>query len=75
MAVSYSGGGVVLIVIIEISATAITGITSITSIIGIDSVNGGVSRVCYGSAARVVIGRGDPTFISISGRKLRSNMI
>ena len=72
MAVGYSGGGAVLIVAAGVGAVYIAGVISIA---GIVSFSDGVNKVCYESAAKVIAGRKDPTFISILGRRLRSNVI
>ena len=72
MAVGCSGGGAVLTVAAGVGAVYIAGAIGIA---GVVSFSGGVGRVCCESAAEVAAGRKDPTFASISGRRLRSGVI
>jgi hypothetical protein len=62
----------VLIVVAGIGVVYIAGVINIA---GIVSFSGGVSRVYYKSAAKVAAGQKDPTFISISGHRLRFSII
>jgi hypothetical protein len=72
VAVGCSSGGAVLIVAVGVGVVYIAGVIGIA---GVVSFGGGVGRVYYESAAEVAAGRKDPTFISISGRRLRSGVI